>query len=62
MHKYKGLVIRLQRVGCFKRPMFFIVVSFIAKRRSGNFIEKIGFLNLDPSNNFFLLNSFRLGF
>jgi len=58
----KSVVIRLKRIGCFKYPVFEIIVILKKSRLRGRFIEKIGYLNPNKSENFFFLNSFRLGF
>lgn len=55
-------VIRLYRVGRFKRPIFFIVVAFKKSKQNGYFVERLGFVNPNSSENFFFINSFRLGY
>jgi ribosomal protein S16 len=58
----RSVVIRLKRIGCYKYPVFEIVVILKKNRLSGKFIEKLGYLNPNKSENFFFLNSLRLGF
>lgn len=53
-------VIRLHKVGCYKYPVFFVVIG-----RKGSFrgaYEKVGFYNPNVTENFFFLDFSRIGF
>jgi ribosomal protein S16 len=56
------ITIRFKRIGCFKYPVYNIVVVYKCNRAKGRFLEKIGFYNPQNSENFFFINSLRLGF
>lgn len=58
----RSVVIRLKRIGCYKYPVFEIIVVLKKNRSKGKFIEKLGYFNPNKNENFFFFNSFRLGF
>jgi len=58
----KDIVIRLKPIGYYKYKVYEIVVVHKKTKLNGGYIEKIGFLNPNPKEKFFFINSFRLGF
>jgi ribosomal protein S16 len=58
----KGLIIRLKRKGGFRYPVFDIVVIKKTQRMRGRCLEKIGVYNPNFSENFFFINTSRLGY
>jgi len=49
----RSVVIRLKRIGCYKYPVFEIIVVFKKNRSKGKFIEKLGYFNPNKNENFF---------
>lgn len=54
--------IRLVRRGNKRYPVFYIVMSFKDLRANSYCFEKIGYFNPNKGENYFFLNSFKLGF
>lgn len=54
--------IRLVRKGNKKYPIYYIVMSFKDLRANSHYFEKIGCFNPNRGENYFFLDSFRLGF
>lgn len=55
-------VVKLQRVGRWKRPVYHVVVAFKGTRTHGKAFEKIGFYSPATGTKYFFVNFARLSF
>lgn len=60
--KYNQKIIRLRKKGCFKYPVYDIVVMYAYKRSKADFIEKLGFFNPNCKERLLFINTNRLAF
>ena len=55
-------IIRLKRVGRWKKPVYHIVIALKNKAVSGGFLEKLGFYSPAAENQLFFVSLSRLAF
>ena len=60
--KYNEKIIRLRKKGCFKYPVYDIVVTYSYKRNKADFIERLGFFNPNLKERVLFIDTDRLAF